>query len=86
MPAAVIQRDGQRAVFDACRIRSAIARAGAATGEFGDTQAALLADEACRVLAYRWPDGAPHIEQIQDVVEQTLIASKIGRASCRERV
>ena len=76
MPAAVIQRDGQRVVFDACRIRSAIARAGAATGEFGDTQAALLADEACRVLAYRWPGGAPHIEQIQDVVEQTLVAAR----------
>ena len=76
MPAAVIQRDGQRAVFDACRIRSAIARAGAATGEFEDTQAALLADEACRVLAYRWPGGAPHIEQIQDVVEQTLVAAR----------
>ena len=76
MPAAVIQRDGQRAIFDACRIRSAIARAGAATGEFGDTQAALLADEACRVLAYRWPGGAPHIEQIQDVVEQTLVAAR----------
>ena len=76
MPAAVIQRDGQRAVFDACRIRSAIARAGAATGEFGDTQAALRADEACRVLAYRWPGGAPHIEQIQDVVEQTLVAAR----------
>jgi len=76
MPAAVIQRDGQRAVFDACRIRSAIARAGAATGEFGDAQAALLADEACRVLAYRWPGGAPYIEQIQDVVEQTLVAAR----------
>ena len=76
MPAVVIQRDGQRAVFDACRIRSAIARAGAATGEFGDTQAALLADEACRVLAYHWPGGAPHIEQIQDVVEQTLVAAR----------
>ena len=76
MPAAVIQRDGQRAVFDACPIRSAIARAGAATGEFGDAQAALLADEACRVLAYRWPGGAPHIEQIQDVVEQTLVAAR----------
>ena len=76
MPAAVIQRDGQRAVFDACRICSAIARAGAATGEFGDAQAALLADEACRVLAYRWPGGAPHIEQIQDVVEQTLVAAR----------
>ena len=73
---AYTQRDGQRAVFDACRIRSAIARAGAATGEFGDTQAALLADEACRVLAYRWPGGAPHIEQIQDVVEQTLVAAR----------
>ena len=55
MPAAVIQRDGQRAVFDACRIRSASAR---------------------RVRAYRWPGGAPHIEQIQDVVEQTLVAAR----------
>ena len=44
MPAAVIQRDGQRAVFDACRIRSAIARAGAATGEFGDAQVGKRSD------------------------------------------
>lgn len=28
------------------------------------------------MLAYRWPGGAPHIEQIQDVVEQTLVAAR----------
>ena len=71
----VIQRDGQRADFDASRIRSAMARAGAASGEFGDDEAALLTAQVVKVLVHRFGGGAPHIEQIQDVVEHTLIAA-----------
>lgn len=73
LPAAVRKRDGARAAFDAAKIRSAIARAGAATGEFGDDEAARLAAQAVRVLAHR--GGIPSIEQIQDVGEQVLIAA-----------
>ncbi|MBQ1658181.1 MAG: ribonucleoside triphosphate reductase, partial [Rhodocyclaceae bacterium] len=75
LPAEVIKRSGQRVAFDAQRIRGALAKAGAATGEFGDEEAALLTAQAVKVLSFRWPGGAPEIEQIQDVVEQTLISA-----------
>lgn len=75
LPRDVIQRDGARAAFDAHRIRSAIARAGSATGEFGEDEARLLTAQATKVLIHRFRGEAPAIEQIQDVVEQTLIAA-----------
>ncbi len=75
LPRDVIQRDGARAAFDAHRIRSAIARAGSATGEFGEDEAQLLTAQATKVLVHRFRGEAPAIEQIQDVVEQTLIAA-----------
>lgn len=75
LPEAVIKRSGERRAFDAGRIRAALAKAGAATGEFGDEEAALLTAQAVKVLAFRWPGGAPEIEQIQDVVEQTLVSA-----------
>ena len=37
LPRAVLKRDGTVAAFDAGKIASALARAGAATGEFGET-------------------------------------------------
>ncbi|MHA7599955.1 ribonucleoside triphosphate reductase [Alicycliphilus sp. T452] len=75
LPRDVIQRSGERAAFDAGRIRSAIARAGAATGEFGEDEAQLLTAQATKVLIHRFRGEAPAIEQVQDVVEQTLIAA-----------
>ena len=75
LPRDVIQRDGTRAAFDAHRIQSAIARAGAATGEFGEDEARLLTAQATKVLIHRFRGEAPAIEQVQDVVEQTLIAA-----------
>jgi anaerobic ribonucleoside-triphosphate reductase len=75
LPREVIKRSGQRAAFDANKIRSALERAGAATGEFGVDEAALLAAQAGKVLIHRFHGQAPGIEQIQDVVEHTLIAA-----------
>ncbi|QIL45280.1 ribonucleoside triphosphate reductase [Acidovorax sp. HDW3] len=75
LPRDVIDRDGARAAFDAERIASAIARAGAATGEFGVDEAQLLTAQVTKVLGHRFHGQAPTIEQIQDVVEQTLIAA-----------
>jgi ribonucleoside-triphosphate reductase len=74
-PRAVIKRDGTRVPFDATKIRSAIARAGQATGELDGAAAERLAASVVKVLAHRFPDGAPDIERVQDVVEQTLIAA-----------
>ena len=75
LPREVIKRNGQRAAFDAKKIRSALERAGAATGEFGVDEAGLLAAQASKVLIYRFHGQAPEIEHIQDVVEHTLIAA-----------
>ncbi|MBS0390103.1 MAG: ribonucleoside triphosphate reductase [Proteobacteria bacterium] len=75
LPRDVIQRNGERAAFDAGRIQSAIARAGHATGEFGADEALLLTAQVTKVLIHRFHGQAPTIEQIQDVVEQTLIAA-----------
>jgi transcriptional regulator NrdR family protein len=46
LPREVIKRSGQRAAFDAEKIRSALERAGTATGEFAADEAALLAAQA----------------------------------------
>ncbi|SDY13438.1 ribonucleoside-triphosphate reductase [Allochromatium warmingii] len=75
-PSRVLKRDGQDVRFDASKIESAIRRAGQASGEFGTAEASLLTAQAIKVLAHRFSDGRlPDIENIQDIVEQTLIAA-----------
>ncbi len=72
----VITREGQTISFDANKISKAIERAGQATGEFGMDEAWLIAEQVVKVLKHRFAHGtAPEIEQIQDVVEQSLISS-----------
>ena len=75
LPREVIKRSGQRAAFDAGKIRLALEHAGAATAEFGAEEAVLLAAQAGKVLIHRFHGQAPGIEQVQDVVEHTLIAA-----------
>ena len=74
-PREVIKRDGQRADFDAAKIRSALLRAGQASGEFNDTEADLLTAQAVKILIHSFRGSPPEIERIQDVVEQSLIAA-----------
>ena len=75
LPAEVMKRDGTSVPFDSERIRFAIARAGKVTGEFDESEAALLTQQTLKVLRHRFPSQAPKVEQIQDVVEQTLISA-----------
>ena len=75
LPREVIKRGGQRAPFDAAKIRSAIMRAGQATSEFSEAEADLLTAQAVKVLIHKFRGSPPGIETIQDVVEQTLIAA-----------
>ena len=75
MPREVIKRDGHRAAFDAAKIRSALLRAGQASGEFGATEADLLTAQVVKVLVHSFRNAAPDIERIQDIVEQSLIAA-----------
>lgn len=87
---AVEKRDGARAPFDANKIRFAIARAGAATGEFGPDTAVALCGQVLDRLAAETPARALGIETIQDGVETVLIEAgfvKTARAyiAYRER-
>ena len=75
MPREVIKRDGHRAAFDAAKIRSALLRAGQASGEFGAAEADLLTAQVVKVLVHSFRNATPDIERIQDVVEQSLIAA-----------
>jgi ribonucleoside-triphosphate reductase len=75
LPREVVKRTGDRAPFDPAKIRSALERAGAAASEFDADEAALLTAQVVKVLIHRFRGQAPGIEQIQDVVEQTLIAA-----------
>ena len=75
LPREVVKRDGQRAVFDAGKIRSALLRAGQASGEFGEAEADLLTAQVAKVLIHSFRGSPPEIERIQDVVEQSLIAA-----------
>jgi len=75
MPREIIKRDGHRATFDAAKIRSALLRAGQASGEFGEAEADLLTAQVVKVLVHSFRNVPPDIERIQDVVEQSLIAA-----------
>ncbi len=75
VPRQVVKRDGKPAPFDATKIRSAIHRAGQATGEFGEIESDLLSAQVVKVLIHRHRIEAPAIENIQDVVEQVLISA-----------
>lgn len=71
----VAKRDGRSELFDAGRITAAIAKAGAATGEFGPEVAARLTRTVLAILAQTTPSGAVGVEAIQDTVEDVLLAS-----------
>jgi len=71
-PVSLRKRDGRLAAFDMAKIERAIAAAGAATGEFGASEAHALAEAVCLQLAHR---TAVEVEQVQDGVERTLMAA-----------
>ena len=74
-PSHIVKRSGDTVRFDGEKIRSAIERAGKATGAFDSAESQLLTIQALKVIAHRFHDRSPHIEQIQDVVEQVLISA-----------
>ena len=70
----VRKRDQRLEAFDAAKITSAILKAGRAAGEFDQAEARRL---TIRVLttAQVMFDGPPAVEELQDLVEEVLLAS-----------
>lgn len=73
--ACVQTRKGEIVPFNPEKIRSAMERAGRATGEFGMTESVRMTSQVINILAHRHQGGHPNIEEIQDVVEHVLIAN-----------
>ncbi len=68
----VIKRTGEKVPFDPAKIRVAIAKAGKATGELDEAEPERLT----RIVVAQIPDDIATVEQIQDLVEQTLMESR----------
>jgi len=75
------KRDGRIVGFDSSKITSAIARAGKATGEFGEKGARKLTLKVLTLAHELRPDGTPEVEEIQDVVERVLLDSPFYKAA-----
>jgi len=73
--ATIKKRDGRTDVFEASKITRAIAKAGQATGEFGDQEAGLLTMKTLDRAEALVAGSTVEVEQIQDIVEDTLMAS-----------
>jgi ribonucleoside-triphosphate reductase (formate) len=72
-PVYVIKRTGEKIIFDAGKIKQAIAQAGMGTGEFNGNESEQLTRQVVAAIAAATTAEAVCIETIQDVVEQALI-------------
>lgn len=71
----VRKRDGRTVAFDTARIHRAIAKAGEATGEYGEEQALGLAFRVVEQCQEAVGTDCPSVEAIQDVCEDVLLRS-----------
>ena len=76
----VIKRDGKAVKFDKEKIVNAIMKAGRKVGMLNVDKARCLGDEVVRELEKRG-FKKPHIEDIQDVVEEVLIANNLSKVA-----
>ncbi|RLC73891.1 MAG: ribonucleoside triphosphate reductase, partial [Chloroflexi bacterium] len=71
----IIKRDGRIEDFNASKITNAIAKAGAATGEFSYNEASKLTIKVLNIASQIIKDKIPTVEEIQDIVEEVLLYS-----------
>lgn len=75
------KRDGRVVPFDIEKIRKAILKAGRATGEFSEESAATLAMRVLGMAQAIHGASEPGVEQLQDIVEEVLLASPFKRTA-----
>ena len=81
MYARIKKRNGRTVPFDKSKITAAIAKAGAATGEFDAKEAARLTKKIIIRAEKKLKDEIPQVEQIQDIVEDVLLRSKFKKTA-----
>jgi anaerobic ribonucleoside-triphosphate reductase len=75
------KRDGRIVPFDLSKIARALGRAGQATGEFAEDTAQHLALRVLALAQTALPPQTPTVEQIQDLVEETLLTSPFRKTA-----
>jgi ribonucleoside-triphosphate reductase len=75
------KRDGRLVKFNAEKITSAIAKAGAATGEFDAAVARKLTIKVLNLAENLFNDTILNVEEIQDIVEEILLGSPYRRTA-----
>ncbi len=81
LPSLIRKRDGRRVPFEAARITRALARAGAATGEYDEALAHRLTVRVVNLLLCTIADTEPSVEQVQDMVEEVLLDSPFRKTA-----
>lgn len=74
----IVKRDGIIVPYDKSKITNAIYKAARVVGGTDYEKAKQLADHVEKILLKKYSDTSPSVEQIQDIVERTLI--KFGYA------
>lgn len=69
------KRDGRVVPFNSHKITAAMAKAGRATGQFGEREARKLTLKALTLAHEMCLDSTPEVEEIQDIVERVLLDS-----------
>jgi ribonucleoside-triphosphate reductase len=75
------KRDGQLADFDSRKISKAILKAGKATGEFDERMVQTLTVRALGIVQMMAHAESPSVEEIQNVVEEVLLASPFKKTA-----
>ena len=75
------KRDGRVVPFDATKISAAILKAGRATGEFGEEDADTIMLRVLVLAQSLFSTGIPTVEEVQDLVEEVLLASPFKRTA-----
>ncbi len=85
IPGFVKKRDGRIVKFDPSRIENAIKKALKATGEVPNDEiddkakalTSVVLQELSQKIPSKFPEDAPHVEEIQDIVEKTLMKAQL---------
>ena len=77
----IVKRDGKIVKFDPEKITEAIAKAGLVTEEFKHDRAKALAEKVLARAEKEITARTPHVEQIQDIVEEVLMESSFKKTA-----
>src|SRR3989338_10997790 len=81
MPTKIKKRNGEIVDFDKEKIATAIFKAAESVGGKDKNIAKELADEVTRQAKDLWKETIPSVEQIQDLIEKTLMENKHVRTA-----